>query len=392
MFLTATSHSLEVVTTTTAAIDVCVDFVEHSATGGVVDSQQSQITTATDTTICTAPAASKQRQVKGVWIRNISNSASNQITVQKDVSGVEHLMATATLQPGESLCYAEATGWQVRTQNGAIKTVTNDASQTGGYPIPFYKLGTVAEAVGTPYCFAKDAGTPGVWAPGTPGLAGRATDGLAVADAGCICPSDASPGSNWLAQLSFTSTVALSLQFIDILWINSGNVVTTITAQTVNSVALPARDRLGTADGTDVQIGILVTTATTNAAQITNMTVSYTNSNGVAGRTATMPAFNATAVIGTFLWFRLQAGDTGVRSIQSHTNGTSLVTGAVSLVMFCLLDQVGCPLANAGQLEPRVLAAQYQKRIYDRTCGHLVSIPTSTTAPAIHGVVGIASR
>ncbi len=65
---------------------------------------------------------------------------------------------------------------------------------------------------------------------------------------------------------------------LDYLWINTGLVVTTLTAQAITPVSLPARDMFETTNGDGVIAGILVTTATTNAAVIANTTISYTNS------------------------------------------------------------------------------------------------------------------
>jgi hypothetical protein len=123
--------------------------------------------------------------------------------------------------------------------------------------------------------------------------------------------------------------------------VNSGLVVTTTTAQAITPVAIPARDTFDTANGDGVLAGFLVTTATTNAGAITNMTISYTNSAGVAGRTGTVTSFPATAVIGSFIPVNLQAGDKGIQSVQSVTFGTSLAAGAVSLVLYRVVRQVG---------------------------------------------------
>jgi hypothetical protein len=40
---------------------------------------------------------------------------------------------------------------------------------------------------------------------------------------------------------------------IDLLWVNTGLVVTTTTAQAITPVALPARDAAGTTNGDDVK-------------------------------------------------------------------------------------------------------------------------------------------
>lgn len=396
MYLSDTTETLELVTTTTAALDVVASFIDHTSLGGAPDAQETKITTATTTTVIAAPAAATDRQVREVSIRNTSASETNQVTVQKDVSGTNYEIVKVTLQIGEALLYSEiAGGWRVLTSSGQVKEVSSEQQAVDGFPISFYKTGTAPEAAGQWYCYAKDAGFPGVWAPGTPGLDGRATDGLTAADAGCICPPDAGAGQfNYLTRFDTVQSVAGAAFLIDILWINSGLVVTTTTAQAIAApVSLPARDLNGTTDGLGVQMGILVTTATTNAGAITNMTASYTNSNGNAGNTATVASYPATAVIGTLVPFRLAAGDVGVRSVQSVTLGTSLGAGAVSLVLYRILDISGNPLANAGQMTPG--AAQNRGpgfKIYNRTCGILAGIASATTATNLQGLAGFALR
>ena len=141
----------------------------------------------------------------------------------------------------------------------------------------------------------------------------------------------------------------------DVVWVNTGLVVTTTTAQAITSPTFPARDLNGSTDGEGYVIGLLTTTANTNAAAITNATVSYTNSAGVNSRTATLLAVAGdqippTPVIGTVVWFRLDAGDKGVRSIQSVTLGTSLVAGAVSLIVARPLSIISATQTNVATL------------------------------------------
>lgn len=396
MYLNDTTELLEIVTTSTAALDIVASFVDHTLSGGAPDAQETKVTTATATTIVAAPAASTDRQIREVTIRNTSASATNQVTVQKDVSGTNYEIAKVTLQIGEALLYSEvAGGWRVMTSSGQLKQVSAEQTAQDGFPISFYKTGTAPEAAGQYYCFAKDAGFPGVWAPGAPGLNGRATDGLSVADAGCICPADAGAGQfNYLTRFDTVQTVAGASFFVDILWINTGLVVTTVAAQAIAApVALPARDRNGTSNGLGIQMGLLVTTATTNAAAITNMTAIYTDSDGNAGNTATVVSYPATAVIGTLVPFRLGAGDVGVRSVQSVTLGTSLVAGAVSLVLYRIIDMSGNPLANTGQMQAN--AEQNRGpgfKVYNRTCGHLVNMASAATAITLQGIAGFAVR
>jgi hypothetical protein len=348
LFLDSNS-SLEIVTSVAGAVHYSTSAVDIAASGASpVAPTQGTISGAATTTVLAAPAASNTRKLNLLTLHN-EGTAVNKVTVQKDVSAVNTVLIECDLAPHETLSYVDGVGFMVTGRNGGIKQFAA-AQDTGygSYPADMYKVGSAPEAAGVHYCWSKDSGFPGAWVIGTPGLAGRATDGTLTADAGCLQIKAASLGVNRLQKWSAVATVACSVALVDFLWVNTGIVVTTTTAQTINSVALPARDVNTASAGKGCRIGVLVTTATTNAAAITNMTVSYTNSNGLVGRTATMVSFPATAVIGTLMWFQLQAGDDGVQSIQSITLGTSLAAGAVSLIIARVIDQQSCILANAG--------------------------------------------
>ena len=98
--------------------------------------------------------------------------------------------------------------------------------------------------------------------------------------------------------------------------------------------------------------------------------MSYTNSKGVSGRTATLSAIAgsqlpATAVVGTIIWFSLAAGDTGVRSIQSITLTTSLASGAVSLMICRDISTIGTSVVNVST--PKNIGSPGIK-LYNGTC------------------------
>lgn len=213
-------------------------------------------------------------------------------------------------------------------------------------PVDIMKATGTAEAVGVLHTPFYTAGTPGAATAPSPGLAGAALTSYA----GQVPFPTAVAGKNvYLARFAANQGAGIGyVNLRDRLWHNSGIVVTTTTAQTINSVAWPARDQNGTTNGLGVYVGLEVSTATTNASAVTTITMSYTNSDGTSGRTATMPSFPATAVAGTFVPFQLQAGDVGVRSIQSVTLGTSLAGGTVHLVAYANLATLGTPLANTG--------------------------------------------
>lgn len=257
------------------------------------------------------------------------------------------------------------------------------ASFAAARKYPLLKTGTAPEAVGVPYAFLKDAGNPGAIVVGTPGLNGRNVDG--TTEAGAI-PWVNAGGANqkYLGSFSGSATVACQVALIDLLWINSGLVVATLTAQAITQAALPARDDNGATLGQGVQVGLLVTTATTNAAAITNMTISYTNSAGTAGRTGTAwPNFPATAVVGTLVPFALQAGDAGVRSVQSVTFGTSLAAGSVSLIMYRNIAELPLPTANLPALMNWADVAL--PKLYNGTALVPIIVPSAVTAVTFTG-------
>ena len=304
------------------------------------------ITTATTTTILSAPASSTTRRVQYLNVYN--NGVTNIITLKKDISSVGNILIKVTLQSGETLRIVND---KVETldPSGRVKLQNQSDTDIQGDSRIIFKVGTAPEAAGQYYCFAKDNGAPGAWLPGTPGLNGRNTNGTLSADAGCISAGTPSSGANYIRDISISASVAGTFILADVLWVNSGLVVTTITAQAITQPTLPARDNLGTTNGYGIGAGLLVTTATTNAAVINNITLQYTNSNGVAGRTGTM-SYPATAVIGTFVPFQLAVGDVGIRSIQSITLGTTLGGGAISLIAFNFLGTCPVTIANVGSI------------------------------------------
>lgn len=395
LLLTDTTNTLEITTSGTATIDVHASWVDMEAADTVPGSTETQITTATTTTVVAAPGASTQRQIKLLTVCN-AGSAANTVTLKKDVSGTESQLFKATLYVGDSLVYTDGKGFSVHDLAGRVRTTSTDLAGFDGRTSPFFKAGTAPDTIGYNYCFLKDAGFPGAFAPGTPGINGRTTDGTTTTDNGCLVIKNPASGANYLTNLTVTPTVVGLFYLVDVLWINSGIVVTTTTAQAITTPTFPARDINGSTNGEGLMIGLLTTTANTNAAVINNSTVSYTNSDGTAGRTATLLNAVGTQIpvsptIGTIVWFLLAAGDKGVRSIQSITLGTSLVAGAVSLLVARPLAYVPATIANVGnQLAP--VAMNPGVRLYDGTCAILCQLASATTATTISGAVTVMER
>jgi hypothetical protein len=214
------------------------------------------------------------------------------------------------------------------------------------YPSDLCKDPVTAKAAGIWHSGWYQTGAPGAGAAPGGALNGAIFTGPLAGQV--AIPATVAGKTIYLARLEVSQagnigTVAL----VDRLW---GNVpvVTTTTLQAIVSPAWPARDALLSIAGERVRLALECSVATTNAGAITNTTVSYTNSAGTAGRTATLASFPATAPAGTWVEFALQAGDTGVQSVQSITLGTSYVTGQVNLIAFRLAARMPMPVTNTG--------------------------------------------
>jgi hypothetical protein len=188
-----------------------------------------------------------------------------------------------------------------------------------------------------------------------------------------------------LAGLSAAATVSGKLMLADRLWHNASITSTTTTAQTINSATLPARDSAGTTNGAGVLVGLEVSTATTNGSAITNTTLNYTNSAGVSGRTATIASFPATAVAGVFVTFQLQAGDVGVRSIQSLTLGTSYGSGVIHLVAYRVVAELVVAQANSGDSMDAIRLGLPE--MFDDSVPFLMWQPVNSSSVTVRGTV-----
>ena len=249
-------------------------------------------------------------------------------------------------------------------------------------PYSYQKVTGTMKAAGVLHSTMYVGNAPAAGSAPSPGIAGAALTSYT----GQIPWTNPASGNSYLAKFDCCGNNIGRLWVFDRLWHNSGISSTTTTGQTVNSVAWPARDKSGSTNGVGVMVGIEVSTATTNAGAISNMTMSYTNQAGTAGQTATMSSFPATASAGTFVLFQLAAGDTGVRSIQSLTLGTSLVTGTVHLVAIRTLAQMTLQNTTGAQLD--AISSGFP-RLYDNTTPFLLWNPISTTAVTLTGMMGV---
>lgn len=360
ILLDATTKSLELVTSAATNVDYLVTYADNTTSAFTPGATDGQITTATTTTILAAPASSTQRTIKLITVLNTSTTTSNSVKLQYDVSGTNRIISpNFSLGPGESLRYTQEEGFRVYLASGGVKNVKRPP--VVGQTVNISKTITAPEAASNMYSAWKDAGAPGVWAPGTSGLAGRATDGTAAGDAGCVPLIQPSTGTMYIRSATTWGAQAGVFNLWDVLWVNNAIVVTTTTAQTINSVTLPARDLNLSTNGEGTRIALVFTAASTNAGTISTSTISYTNQAGTSGKTATLTGalpslIPATPAIGTVVTFALAAGDTGVRSIESITLATSLVTGSVSLIIYRPIIELGLVAVGAAYTTTNLMA------------------------------------
>ena len=156
----------------------------------------------------------------------------------------------------------------------------------------------------------------------------------------------------------------------------------------IQSVSLP---RYETGEG--VQIMAVAQSA---ASTVGTFTVSYTNSDGVAGRTSAVTYTKAVAGGGTLVssttnaasgsqhFIQLQAGDKGVRSIESVTfsaAGGGLLSLVLVKPLFHFYSTQECRRTTTGNLESYGAASQFESLIH--------SNPAKILSGAVLGIVGL---
>lgn len=133
LLLTSTSDKVQVVSSSTAPLEVHATFVDATAsTTPVPDRKNTEITTATTTDVVASPAASTYRNVQTLLIRNAHASTSNDVTVRHTDGTTAVDVFKVTLAAGEAIQYLDGVGFQVLTVAGAVKTSQNQGANTIG--------------------------------------------------------------------------------------------------------------------------------------------------------------------------------------------------------------------------------------------------------------------
>jgi hypothetical protein len=226
-----------------------------------------------------------------------------------------------------------------------------DAALAGARPpVFFYKVSATSEGAGTFHSLWQVAGFPG--AAGNPPLfsAGSGYTCSRTTPGALPFSNPVSGGTSHLITFGASTATIGALFLYDRLWTCNGFATNVTTLQSITTPgAIPARDASGSTNGDGVELWLEIYSAP--GATAATWTVTYTNSAGVGGRTATYlhPANAETA--GQMVPMVLQAGDTGVRSVESFQCSVSSGTaGNVGITLLRRLAFLPLSLVNAGQL------------------------------------------
>lgn len=253
-------------------------------------------------------------------------------------------------------------------------------------PQPIAKSVTATLVAGRPASLWSLAGIPGAGSFDTT-LNGVTLSSSSTIPNGAIPHYDPASGNSYLAYLDAMATQAGRLLVLDRIWHNGGYTITSTSAQNSTTPTWPSRcptsgtDDTPTTTGLGVLLALEISAAT--GAGTPTITIGYTNQAGTASRTATnVIATVASSAIGATYFIGLQAGDTGVRSVQSLTLSATWTSGTMNLVAYRQLASI-----NLQALIPNAADSLtgIGTRIYNGTVPWLVFVPNTTTATVVSG-------
>ncbi len=122
LVLANTTDKLQLLMSTTSAVDVVVSYVEAdtSSPPAITEAGNRQLTAITTGTvdILAAPASSTRRNVKELSARNTHASTPVTVSILYNANGTTYVRAKATLAVGECLEYIEGLGWKLVQATG----------------------------------------------------------------------------------------------------------------------------------------------------------------------------------------------------------------------------------------------------------------------------------
>lgn len=249
--------------------------------------------------------------------------------------------------------------------------------------LTWHKTAATSEGAGTYFDHFLVAGIPGAGSTPTAASSGGTT--YTLSSQGGL-PFTAPVGSNITYALAWSvaCTQAGNIMLYDRLWACSGLATGAGSTTTVTGMTNISRY----SGGLGATIWYVCLTAP--SAQTANMTLtcSYTNSDGVSGRTATvvLGAGSPPPTANQCYPFALQAGDTGVQSIQSVTNSVGGLTGGThGLMVGKVLMSSHCTIGGNGMLLDGLKTGMPQ--LASGACLNFLSISTTTNTGYLTGTL-----
>ncbi len=214
--------------------------------------------------------------------------------------------------------------------------------------LTWHKSAVTAEAAGTYSDLFLVAGNPGAGTtPAAASAGGSSYSG--TGDAGLVFTLPIGGQLTYVLSWSASNSLAGTIMLYDRLWACSGlgtgaGVTTTVTGMT------PITRYSG---GEGALLWYVCLTAPSAQTAGMTITASYTNSDGVSGRTASVVLSGGSPPPSQYQAypFSLQAGDKGVQSVQSVTNSVGSFTGGTHGLVVCkTLMTAPCPIGSNGLL------------------------------------------
>lgn len=261
----------------------------------------------------------------------------------------------------------------ITTQDQLVNAIAN------GRTVQFFKSSISTTSGGWSTLF-RAGGMPGAGAVPTT----AAGNTLSRTSVGAM-PIPAPSGTSYITSYEGVSNVSGTYILADRLVETATLSGTVTTAQTVNTVALPAR----ATGATDVELWLEIYTAT-GATPSATVTASYTNQSGVSGHTATLlGGLPASPLASRTFQMNLQAGDTGVMSVESVTSTTSTATaGNFGVVLRRSLLFGAVPVGNVGFSQG--WAETDLQIVGDDSCIEVLDLANSAGSGSFQGNFGLA--
>jgi len=254
-----------------------------------------------------------------------------------------------------------------------------NALTTGKGQQKFFQKASITSVAAFWYRLWNAAGMPGAGVDPTPALQGQ----IPARDiAGALAQNNPiSPATLHMLSFGAGGGTQGTLMIYDRLLHIGGISLTVNTLQTFTGTLAPSRH----SDGIGNLLLLEITTA--SSATASTFTVTYTNEHDVTGRVATLVGgLIAVEPVNRCYFLALQAGDHGVKSVQSCQLGTAKTGGVANLIILNAAEIVCVPwVANSWTERDLVLQMANLPRILDDACLALMVLASTTSTGMIYG-------